>query len=64
MSVRSYYSGDLLAACVVRALYPQLAGTMELFPDLNYAVAVVLLLVGADMVGFGNNTSSGCIWLL
>ena len=31
------------------ALYPQLAGTVELFPDLNYSVACVLVLVGVDM---------------
>ena len=34
---------------IIRALYPQLAGTVELFPDLNYSVACVLVMVGADM---------------
>jgi predicted tellurium resistance membrane protein TerC len=47
--VWTLFVGDVVAACVVRALYPQLAGTVELFPDLNYSVAVVLLLVGIDM---------------
>lgn len=47
--VMTLYLGDIVAACVVRALYPQLAGTVELFPDLNYSVAVVLMLVGVDM---------------
>ena len=47
--VWTLFVGDIIAACVVRALYPQLAGTVELFPDLNYSVAVVLLLVGLDM---------------
>jgi predicted tellurium resistance membrane protein TerC len=47
--VLTLFVGDVVAACVVRALYPQLAGTVELFPDLNYSVAVVLLLVGIDM---------------
>ena len=47
--VMTLFVGDVVAACVVRALYPQLAGTVELFPDLNYSVALVLMLVGADM---------------
>ena len=47
--VWTLFVGDIIAACVVRALYPQLADTVELFPDLNYSVAVVLLLVGLDM---------------
>jgi len=47
--VWTLYTGDILAACMMRALYPQLAGTVELFPDLNYSVAVVLMLVGTDM---------------
>ena len=49
MHVMTLFVGDVVAAVMVRALYPQLAGTVELFPDLNYSVAVVLLLVGADM---------------
>ena len=47
--VFTLYLGDVVAACLVRALYPQMAGTVELFPDLNYSVAVVLMLVGIDM---------------
>ena len=47
--VWALFVGDIIAACVVRALYPQLAGTVELFPDLNYSVACVLVMVGADM---------------
>jgi predicted tellurium resistance membrane protein TerC len=47
--VGTLFIGDIVAACMVRALYPQLAGTVELFPDLNYSVAIVLLLVGGDM---------------
>mmetsp|Transcript_3332 Transcript_3332/g.11555 ORF Transcript_3332/g.11555 Transcript_3332/m.11555 type:complete len:342 (-) Transcript_3332:2088-3113(-) len=47
--ISTIFIGDIVAAVMVRALYPQLAGTVELFPDLNYAVAVVLLLVGGDM---------------
>ena len=47
--VWTLFVGDIIAACVVRALYPQLAGTVELFPDLNYSVAAVLKLVGLDM---------------
>jgi len=47
--VWTLFLGDIVAACIVRALYPQLAGTVELFPDLNYSVACVLVMVGADM---------------
>ena len=47
--VVTLYLGDVVAACLVRALYPQMAGTVELFPDLNYSVAIVLMLVGVDM---------------
>lgn len=43
------FIGDVVAACFVRALYPQLAGAVDLFPDLNYSVACVLVLVGLDM---------------
>lgn len=42
--------GDLCAVLLVRALYPQLQGTVEIFPDLNYAVAATLMAVGVDMV--------------
>ena len=47
--VWTLFLGDIVAACIVRALYPQLAGPVELFPDLNYSVACVLVMVGADM---------------
>jgi predicted tellurium resistance membrane protein TerC len=40
---------QLVPLHLVRALYPHLAGTVELFPDLNYSVSVVLMLVGLDM---------------
>ena len=36
-------AGDLCAVLLVRALYPQLQGTVEIFPDLNYAVAATLV---------------------
>ena len=43
------FVGDVVAACFVRALYPHLAGAVDLFPDLNYSVACILILVGVDM---------------
>lgn len=43
-------AGDLCAVLLVRALYPQLQGTVEIFPDLNYAVAATLVAVGVDMI--------------
>ncbi len=42
--------GDCCAVLLVRALYPQLQGTVEIFPDLNYAVAATLVAVGVDMI--------------
>lgn len=57
------YVGDIVAAVIVRALYPQLAGTVELFPDLNYSVSVVLVLVGVDMCAgvFGHDFPPGTL---
>jgi predicted tellurium resistance membrane protein TerC len=46
----SVICGDLCAVLLVRALYPQLQGTVEIFPDLNYAVAATLMAVGVDML--------------
>lgn len=42
--------GDHCAAFLVRALYPMLQGTVDIFPDLNYAVAATLAAVGVDMI--------------
>ena len=42
--------GDHCAAFLVRALYPMLQGTVDLFPDLNYSVAATLAAVGVDMI--------------
>jgi len=63
--VSTLFFGDIVAACVVRALYPQLAGTVELFPDLNYSVACVLVLVGVDMCSgvFGHDFPPGFLAL-
>lgn len=49
-SLVSVIAGDLCAVLLVRALYPQLQGTVEIFPDLNYAVAATLVAVGVDMI--------------
>tara|TARA_B100000405_G_scaffold79917_1_gene55382 strand:+ start:2411 stop:3454 length:1044 start_codon:yes stop_codon:yes gene_type:complete len=63
--VSTLFLGDIVAACLVRALYPQLAGTVELFPDLNYSVACVLVLVGVDMCSgvFGHDFPPGFLAL-
>ena len=47
--VTTIFLGDIIAACLVRSLYPHLAETVDLFPDLNYSVACILTLVGLDM---------------
>jgi predicted tellurium resistance membrane protein TerC len=47
--VLTLYLGNVVAACMMRALYPQLAGTVDVFPDLNYSVSAVLVMVGVDM---------------
>lgn len=49
-SLEAVICGDLCAVLLVRALYPQLQGTVEVFPDLNYAVAATLVAVGVDMI--------------
>ena len=47
--------GDHCAAFLVRALYPMLQGTVDLFPDLNYSVAATLAAVGVDMIASACN---------
>jgi tellurite resistance protein TerC len=49
-SLLAVVCGDCCAVLLVRALYPQLQGTVEIFPDLNYAVALTLIAVGVDMI--------------
>ena len=49
-SLLAVVCGDCCAVLLVRALYPQLQGTVEIFPDLNYAVALTLMAVGVDMI--------------
>lgn len=47
--VTTIFLGDIIAACLVRSMYPHLAETVDLFPDLNYSVACILTFVGLDM---------------
>ena len=49
LTLATIFLGDIIAACLVRSLYPYLAETVDLFPDLNYSVACILTLVGLDM---------------